>query len=243
MMPHRPFSNPRPADRLSCVRGVLFEADNVLSDATAWRRWLLSLLGRMGLHTHYDIFFGVWEAEFLIEVHRGSCSHDAALRSYLRAVGLSSGQLDEVIAASVARRRELDSSVVPKPGVRRTIAGLHGLRLGVLSNTEETALLHRRRLARLGLADRFDVILTSADLGCAMPERACFLAALEAMQLEASEVAFVGYNAPSLTGAASKGMPTVSVVEHRNLAVDCRLDRLDQLMDVLRPQAETAVLG
>ncbi len=242
-MPPRLFSNPSPAGRLRCVRGVLFETDNVLYDATAWRRWLLSLLGRMGVKTHYDIFFGVWEAEFLIDVHRGACNHDAALRSYLRAVGLSSGQLDEVIAASAARRRELDASVVPQPGVRRTIASLHGLRLGVLSNTEETALLHRRRLARLGLADHFDVVLTSADLRCAMPERACFRAALDAMRLDAPQVAFVGHSIQSLTGAAAQGMPTVSVVEHPGLTVDFRLDRLDQLMNVLRPQPEIAVLG
>ena len=58
------------ADRPPCptslpgVRGVLFDMCNVLFDNTVWRRWVLKVLGRLGLHTNYRSFFRVWDRDY-----------------------------------------------------------------------------------------------------------------------------------------------------------------------------------
>ena len=65
---------------------------------TGWRRWLLQVLRRLGLHTSYCCFFHVWEKDYLDEVHRGRRDLCEALRSFLQALGLSRGQIEEVAA-------------------------------------------------------------------------------------------------------------------------------------------------
>src|SRR3981081_3849051 len=65
-----PTSGRAPAQH-ACVKGLVFDMDDVLYDATLWRRWLLQLLGRLGLKADYHTFYRTWDAEFLADVHRG----------------------------------------------------------------------------------------------------------------------------------------------------------------------------
>ena len=81
------------------VRGVLLDTCNVLYDDTVWRRWVLQLLTHLGLSTSYRCFFHVWERDFLGEVHCGRRDFWEAFEAFLRAVGLSRGQIEEVEAA------------------------------------------------------------------------------------------------------------------------------------------------
>ena len=53
------------------IRGLLFDACNVLYDDTAWRRWLLRLLTRLGLRTEYAPFFRIFDHDYLDAVYRG----------------------------------------------------------------------------------------------------------------------------------------------------------------------------
>ena len=75
---------------------LLFDLADVIYDASMWQRWLLQLLGRLGLHTHYRAFFRAFETEHLVEVYLGKREYWDALGDYLRAVGMTSGQIDEV---------------------------------------------------------------------------------------------------------------------------------------------------
>ncbi len=86
---------------------------NILYDDTVWRRWVLMLLSRLGLSTNYCSFFRLWDREYLDEVHRGRREFRQAFASFLRCAGLSSGQIDEVEAASHARRRQLEAHMPP----------------------------------------------------------------------------------------------------------------------------------
>src|SRR5262249_39660427 len=106
------------------VQGFLFDMGDVLYDATAWRRWLLQLLSRMGLHAQYRTLFRIWDDEFLADVHRGRREYTEAFQSFLLSIGLSRAQIDEVQAASQARKRDLEAHVRPLPGVRSTIERL-----------------------------------------------------------------------------------------------------------------------
>ena len=53
------------------IRGLLLDACNILYDDTAWRRWLLRLLMRLGLRTEYGPFFRIFDRDYLDAVYRG----------------------------------------------------------------------------------------------------------------------------------------------------------------------------
>ncbi len=108
----------------SAVRGLLFDVADVFYDATVWRRWLLRLVGKLGLRASYADFYRSWDQKFLPDVYRGRREYTEAFQSFLLAAGLSWAQVDEVEAASRIQRQNLETNVRALPGVVKTVSEL-----------------------------------------------------------------------------------------------------------------------
>ena len=191
-----------PAGRLSGpISGIVFDAGDVLYDATVWRRWLLQLLARLGVHSTYRCFWHVWDQEYLAEVHRGRRDFCEAFRQFLLAVGLTDGQIDEVERACQGRRNECGPDVRLLPGVRSTLTrlGATGIPMVVLSDSELTGAELLDRLECLGLKNVFVDVVSSLDLGQTKPAAACYSAALERIRIAPEHAVFVGHDA-AVTG-------------------------------------------
>ena len=111
------------------IREVLFDLGGILYDDSAWRRWLLQLLGRMGLHTHYVSFYRVWDCEFQPEVWSGRSGFWPALKRFLVATGLTCGQAAEIEAGCRARFRNFEQDIRPFPSVAETLKYVRGNQL------------------------------------------------------------------------------------------------------------------
>lgn len=220
---------------MRAVEGLLFDMGDVLYDATVWRRWLLQLLHRMGLHTHYRSFFKIWDCDFLDGVHCGRREYGEAFGAFLLSAGLSRGQIDEVEAASQARKRDLERGVRPFPGVRGVLDRLHkaGLTLGVLSDSESTAEELQQRLNQLGIGHCFAAVVSSIDLERTKPDPACYRAAAAAMGLPAASTAFIGHDAEELAGARAVGMRAWAFNFDADAAADRYLLRFDELLQCI----------
>ena len=229
-----------PPRSLPGVRGVLFDMCNVLYDNTVWRRWVLKVLGRLGLHTHYHSFFRIWDRDYLADVHCGRSTFCEAFRAFLLSAGLSVGQADEVEVACRARRRELQRAARPLPGVIPTLQRLHrsGLALAVVADSEHPAVALREQLQQVAIAHMLSGIVSSIDLGRTMPDAACYRAAIETMNLPAEKVAFVGHDTAQLAGAATLGIRTIAVNHDPDARADIYLARFEQLLDVVESREE-----
>ena len=227
------------------VRGLLFDFGGVLYDDTVWRRWLLRLLSHVGLHTHYNSFYHVWDRDFAPDVYRGRATFCDAFAAYLRSAGLPVGLIDEVMAACRGLRRDLDQNIRPLPGVRCTLARLArmNLALGILTDSELPADELRPRLAGFAPPETFRALVSSFDIGRAKPDPRGYRAALLQMGMIPPEVAFVGHEAAELAGARSVGMPTIAVSGNPTAGADIQLDRFDQLPDVVSLQRPLAAVG
>jgi HAD superfamily hydrolase (TIGR01509 family) len=217
------------------IQGLLFDLGDVLYDATAWRRWLLQLLARLGLHAHYRALFRVWDDEFLDDVHRGRREYSEAFQAFLLSIGLSRAQIDEVQAASQARKRALETHVRPLPGVRSTIERLaaRGVTLAVLSDSEQSGEELRGQIAKLGLDGRFTAVVSSIDLEYTKPSPICYRAALNEMRLSAEQVAFVGHDGAELAGARTIGLRTIAINYEPGAKADHYLTRFDELLQLV----------
>jgi phosphoglycolate phosphatase-like HAD superfamily hydrolase len=204
----------RLAAGLPCgIQGILFDADNVLYDTTAWWRWLVQLLRHFRLRIDGRDVPTIWRQEFLDEVHRGCRDWGDAFHAMLLAIGLSPAEAEEVEAACQARRRQLETTLRLLPGVKSTLGKLHaaGLRLAVLANAECPGTILWERFDRLGLAGLFSTIVSSVDLERTMPDAVCYFTALRAMDLRPAGVAYVGHDLEGLQGAAAIGMVAVAM--------------------------------
>lgn len=217
------------------VQGLVFDMGDVLYDATVWRRWLLQLLHRMGLHTQYRAFYKVWDCDFLDDVHCGRREYGEAFQAFLLSSGLSRGQIDEVEAASQARKRTLEGNTRPFPGVRGTLERLHnaGMLLAVLSDSESRAEDLRSRMARLGIGRYFSATVSSIDLERTKPDPACYLAALGELGLTAAQAAFVGHDIEELDGARAVGMRTLAFNYETGVTADRYLSRFEDLTQLI----------
>lgn len=239
---HRPqqiTGLPRP------VRGVLFDGCNVLYDNTVWRRWVLQVLARLGLHTTYRSFFRLWDRDYLPDVHRGQQTFCDAFGSLLRSAGLSLGQIDEVKAACHARRRDLQANARPLPGVKSTLTRLSqaGFLLGAIVESEQSSETHRERLNRFAVGQLFATVISSFDIKQTMPEPICYLTVLEALGLPADQVAFVGHDSAQLAGATAVGMPTIAFNYDADAEADVYLGRFEELIDAVGGRPTLAAAG
>lgn len=217
------------------VEGLLLDCCNILYDATGWRRWLLQILRRLGLHSHYGCLFHVWEKDYLPPVHRGQCDPCEAVRLFLQALGLSRGQVEEVATTCQMRRRRWEAETRLLPGVKSTLKQLacEGIPLAVVANTEHSSFVLRERLERMGLPDVFSAVVTSSELDAVMPEPICYQTALDALELHACQAAFVGHDADELAGAARLGMQTIAFNPTHEVHADVLLTRFKDLMELL----------
>ena len=227
------------------IAGIVLDMGDVLFDATLWRRWLLRLLVRMGLNLNYERFYGTWDRDYLDDVHRGRREYGEALEAFLCASGLSRAQIDEVKAASRARRRELETELRPMPGVRTTLRRLRqsGIALAVLSDSEQPAAELARRLKRMGLGDVFHAIVSSVEIEHTKPEPICYQVVLILLRLPATRAVFVGHDAAELAGAAAVGMRTVAFNYEPGATADVYIDRFEELLDVVGCSSDRARAG
>jgi HAD superfamily hydrolase (TIGR01509 family) len=227
-----------PADAPSAERprGLLFGMADVLHDATLWRRWLLQLIARFGLQPQYQAFFEAWDRDYFMAVRRGQREFGEAFQAFLASAGLSPGQIDEVDAASQARRRILETNARPLPGVRSTLGQLRqtGMTLAVLADSEFSADRLSQQLGRMGLGDFFTAVISSFDLERTKPDPVCYQQALAAMSLSAAEVWFVGQGVEELQGARTLSMSTVAFNFGADAEADHYLDRFDELLHLVQ---------
>ena len=213
----------------------MFDMCNILYDNTVWRRWLLKVLSRIGVHTSYRMLFRVWDRDYLAAVHRGEISFPQAFESFLTSIGLSRGQIDEVKGACQSQRREFEATVRPLPGVKNTLMRLQasGLVLGAVGNSLYDAAALRQRLIRFGMERRFAAVISSIDLRSAMPEAVCYTTVAGQMGLPLGEIAFVGHDTAELAGARALGMQTLAFNYDPDAEADVFLGRFDELLSAV----------
>lgn len=226
---------PPSAPTVTPVSALIFDLCGVMYDDTVWRRWLLRVVGRMGLHTHYTLFFRVWERDYLSEVKRGRLDFWEALRQFLLSSGLTSAQIDEVGAAAHAQRRQSEQEIRPLPGVRKTLSQLteNGVQLLLLSNSCLRYNEVQQRLKRLGLTGRFDSVLSTFDLGKRFGNTDCFRLAVQRLQRDPQEIGYVGRDTLALEEASTIGMFTVAFNNDDDAQADAYVDSFTDLLQVL----------
>jgi putative hydrolase of the HAD superfamily len=120
------------------------------------------------------------------------------------------------VAQAAAIRRAVARRILSTPlaSTIETLDSLRaaGYRLGLVSNaTADTA----EAWPGCGLAERFDAVVFSCDVGAAKPDHRIYLAATMALGAQPGECFYVGDGADSeLAGATALGMTAVRTTQH-----------------------------
>ena len=154
------------------------------------------------------------------------------------------GKVDYKMLANaiVAYRRMKQTSTEPFPHVRNTLIKLkeHGLKLGIVSDAPRmNAWL---RLAEMNLTDFFSVVITLGDSKKLKPFPNSFKKALRALNMEPSEVLFVGDNPDrDVKGAKALGMKSClarygQVFVNETIKADYEINNIEELVKIIEKE-------
>lgn len=147
-------------------------------------------------------------------------------------------------ALILGRYQAFLETVIVHPDVTALLTDLRSrFRLALLSNYPCSASI-RDSLALNDIADVFDAVVVSADIGYVKPHPTCFHRVLEELDLPASACVYVGDNwLADVQGAKGVGMRAILTSEYRpyerfdpqpdDHQPDARIDRLSELSALL----------
>jgi putative hydrolase of the HAD superfamily len=188
---------------LAVVR-KLHGPDAGLDEVAALRTELRGVWAREAPAPDYRASVNVSASDGLIATFAGDGPERAAIRDYLPrfqawAFGGDVGLLE------LWRRARWEQQTV-YPGARELLSALRGrYRLGLVTNGASD--FQRTKLEFAGVADVFDAVVVSSDLGVGKPDPAVFLAALDALGVRPSEAVMIGNDrARDVGGAEAAGL-------------------------------------
>jgi putative hydrolase of the HAD superfamily len=160
---------------------------------------------------------------------------DAARACLVRLLGRPA-EPAEVTALAQCYLAEWNRGVSYPAGMPRTVAALRSrFRLAVVSNTHDSALVPAHMTA-MGIADCFDAVITSIDVGWRKPDPRIYAAALTRLGIRAEAAIFAGdtYDA-DYAGPVAEAMQAYLIDPHGRHPVpsDRRLGSLADLPAVL----------
>jgi putative hydrolase of the HAD superfamily len=192
------------------IRAVYFDVDDTLVDFDA------SALAAFREIFGADADYAAWlrlSAEHYPRYTSGeldfTAMREARMAAYLELAGQPM-PAEEVRGAEQRRMDLLDASYALFDDALDCLDQLRarGLLLGLITNNE--SVHQRRKLVRVGLADRFDAVLISGECGVAKPERAIFDLARARLSVSADEAVHVGDNLlTDVRGALDAGFAAV----------------------------------
>lgn len=164
------------------------------------------------------------------EAFDGGISKKVALTSFLDRVGLQ----DPTIQADVIQKElEFSRAISLFPGERETLIELErrGFRLGMITNSYQSAAEKASWFRNLGLECIAGTIVSSIDAGVSKPEPGIYLEFVRVVGFVPEEIAFVGHEKSELEGAAKVGMTPISF----NCGPDIRRKiHLEKFSDLLK---------
>lgn len=214
--------------------GLILEIANVVYDATLWWRWFSGLLVRLRPQLQVAALKESWEMEYLPSVRRGRREFGETLERFLHASGLARGEIDEVLAAGLTRRRDLEFEVHPFPGVKQMLRRLcdADVRLAVLSDSASTTEEVCQRIERLGLGGLFSVVISSVELEHVKPALICYETALRRLHLARNDVWFLGQTISDLAGARRAGLQTIGFRSDAQAPASKRIARFNAMAEL-----------
>ncbi|MCY4070490.1 MAG: HAD family hydrolase [Chloroflexi bacterium] len=181
-------------------QAILFDLDDTLislrgCESEALRR-SLDEAGQTGRfrddYSSVTEIFAAISSRYWAERGAQGYSRDQVLEASLRDL-LTHYNLDAALADDLARKywRDFCRSSALNPGALDTLRHLSKhFRLGLITNGYSDS--QRGRLDAAGLSQFFDPILISEEVGIAKPDARIFTMALDALDLSASDVIYVG---------------------------------------------------
>ncbi|MCX6368696.1 MAG: HAD family hydrolase [Armatimonadetes bacterium] len=230
------------------LRGIFFDLDDTLIDSTgAMRAAISAVLPLMPEHSPTQI------AEALKHAYHQLWGYKTPGYAALRTIAtpelrcrLTKAALEKLGITSPTRLTKVQQAYEATeqatlqllPGTQETLQALQqSFRLGIITNGPSN--IQREKLAQVGLAEFFDVIVADADFGAPKPDPRLFDYAGGLLGLTSSELMFVGDSPEAdIAGARAAGWQSVLFRGAGSSEASFCIEKLEEIL-LLPPILET----
>ena len=226
---------------MTIPKAIFFDLDDTLYDHTTVSRIALTETSRLD-ETLSRVSFeelekanAHWLEHFHRAVQEGNQTLEAArVARWARILDQFGSNVSNAPLLAASQRRAYLANERLVEGTREVLSAFAKYRLPlaiVSNNTREEQL---GKLARLGIADRFQAVIVSADHGIAKPDARLFHIALESMGHLASEVVHIGdsWNA-DVGGANAAGIRPIWFNRFGKTSPDSGVEQIRNLCELI----------
>lgn len=191
------------------IKGLIFDAGDVIFDATLWRKWLYDfLLNNYDIKLSYEELFFLWDNYYLRDIHLKRISYSEGFERFLIHLGLSRKQMKVIIDESINNKKIIEKQTTPYKWVYEYFPKIKSksIKMGILTDSENTAETIRKRYDNWQISKYIDVIVSSADNGYIKPYRESYLMIVKKLHISINEAVFIGHDRDELLGAKILGI-------------------------------------
>lgn len=196
-----------------------------------------NLVESMGAELEYAQFLRDWSAESalfdaLSEVDNREFSMEEVSNAFLSRILGREASMIEITSLAQTYVAEWNTGVVYSAVTKEVIESLAGrFRLAIVTNTHQPDLVPNH-LATMGIADRFETVVTSVEVGWRKPHPVIYEEALRRLGITAGNAVFVGDNyIADYVGPTASGMSAYLLNSAADVDVPDRR-RLNSLADL-----------
>jgi HAD superfamily hydrolase (TIGR01509 family) len=154
-------------------------------------------------------------------------------------LGLTGNEIDEAENSAKTKAAGAEKRVL-FDGVAETLAQLknRGMKLAVLSDTESSEPVVRRRLREMGIEQNFDAVVTSIDIGHVKPQPEAFAEVLHRLNTTSDHAVFVGHDVDELEGAMRCGLTAIAYNHEAGAPANHHITIFSELLDVVEATSD-----
>ncbi len=209
------------------IKGILFDASDILYFRPNKGKWLKSYLDDLGL-----------DDQSIASTRKQALETRAFKREidteeyYAELLKLYGVRDDEQIEAGKKVLEKESESIKIFDGVKDTLIRLkeRGFLLGIVTDTALPTYKKLNWFQQAGFGHVWDALTSSRDVGVRKPNPGIYQAALRQSGLTSEEAVFVGHNAAEIQGAQTVGMTTIAFNYEDDVKADIYVEHFTDLL-------------
>jgi len=209
------------------IKGILFDASDILYFRPRKGQWLNPFLAKLGLDPRrLDA-----AQKQALEIRAFQKELDTE-EYYIELLKLYGVQGDDNLAAGKNVLEQESEDVETFDGVKETLIGLkgRGFRLGIVTDTVLPTYKKLHFFEQAGFGHVWDAIISSRDVGIRKPQPGIYQAALRQLGLTSAEAVFVGHHPAEIQGAANVGLITIAFNYDAGVQADLYVEHFSDLL-------------
>lgn len=218
------------------IKAVLYDLGDIFFEAHYWRKWMYEYFFSKNIYkgTFKDFYF-LYDS-YLADTYNGKSSYEECFDRFISEFNLIDPSDFKTLSFSV--KKEFETNRVLYEGVKETLIEIQNreiLNIIITDNEATEQEIKNNVIARFGINEYIDAVITSKDAGVSKPDSKIFKIALSRFNLYIDEVLFVAHDIDEINGANKLGIKTVEYNNYLGLATnaDYKINHFFNLLSII----------